>query len=312
MEKRLIPVVQSPRMYCCKRLTSRRVRFGLTLIELLVTIAIIAILISLLLPAVQQAREAARRMRCLAKVRDLTIATANFEASEKMLPPSELADGWATWAIMLLPYLEQSNSSDTWRKTDHYYAQSAFTGGDFESFQCPTRPLSSTAGDFRIFFPGGVVTGPPGQSAYAAMRSTNLFTDNGSFRRALSRATGNAFPSIGANYNASISDWKYSVSQADLNVDGTSQTLLFAEKAAVPAVLESSVYNGDRSFGYSRLGGINFGPVKDNQQPSPLHSTRIGSAHVGVIAFGYADGSAKMASKEIDEAVLDSLVKLGE
>lgn len=287
-------------------------RAGLTLIELLVSIAIIAMLVALLLPAVQQAREAARRVRCLAKVRDLTIATLNFEESEKMLPSAELADGWATWAIMLLPYLEQSNSSSTWKKPDHYYAQSAFIGGDFESFQCPSRPLTPIPGDLRYFLPNGVVTGPPGQSAYAAMRSTSLSTDNGPFRRAISRATGIPFPAIGANYNAAIADWKYSVSQADLNIDGTSQTLLFAEKAAVPAVLESSVFNGDRSFGYSRLGGINFGPVKDNQQPSPLHSTRIGSAHVGVIAFGFADGSAKMASKEIDEDVLDAFVKLGE
>src|SRR3954466_9216655 len=64
---------------------------GFTLVELLVVIAIIGVLIALLLPAIQAAREAARRNQCLSQVKQLTIAIANFESARRVLPLASTA-----------------------------------------------------------------------------------------------------------------------------------------------------------------------------------------------------------------------------
>jgi prepilin-type N-terminal cleavage/methylation domain-containing protein/prepilin-type processing-associated H-X9-DG protein len=106
-------------------------RGGFTLVELLVVIAIIGVLISLLLPAVQAAREAARRVQCTNNLKQLALATTNFESSRGMLPKSAITDlseqsylGAAykvfdpesgkqfSWAVQLLPMLEQQNLYD--------------------------------------------------------------------------------------------------------------------------------------------------------------------------------------------------------
>jgi len=100
-------------------------RGGFTLIELLVAIAILGVLIALLLPAVQQAREAARRISCVNNLRQLAVAAGNFESARGKLPPSgdglveerisglqlylQRAGGMHSWAVYMLPYLEQQN-----------------------------------------------------------------------------------------------------------------------------------------------------------------------------------------------------------
>jgi len=70
------------------RATSRTVRRGFTLVELLVVLSIIGLLIGLLLPAVQSAREAARRMQCQSHVKQLGLAALNFESSHRHFPRS--------------------------------------------------------------------------------------------------------------------------------------------------------------------------------------------------------------------------------
>src|SRR5687767_1225346 len=81
-------------------------RSAFTLVELLVVIAIIGILIALLLPAVQAAREAARRMQCTNHLKEMGLACHSFHAAFNALPPPRVDDG-ATWCVYLLPYLEQ-------------------------------------------------------------------------------------------------------------------------------------------------------------------------------------------------------------
>ena len=94
-----------------------RHRRGFTLIELLVVISIIAVLIALLLPAVQSAREAARRVQCTNNIRQLALAIHNYHASSNVVPAQcmypggqeTISQGWAPpWTIAILPQLEQS------------------------------------------------------------------------------------------------------------------------------------------------------------------------------------------------------------
>lgn len=99
---------------------SKSNRYGFTLVELLVVIAIIGILIGMLLPAVQQVREAARRVTCANNLRQMALATLNYESSFKKFPTTWLpvgdvsagtAVGWSAQA-QILPFLEQANLYD--------------------------------------------------------------------------------------------------------------------------------------------------------------------------------------------------------
>ncbi len=101
--------------------TKRSRTTGFTLVELLVVIAIIGVLVALLLPAVQAAREAARRSQCSNNLRQIGLAVLNYEAARQTLPAGSTTDTpniggpyRSTWAIDILPYLEQQAIFDLW------------------------------------------------------------------------------------------------------------------------------------------------------------------------------------------------------
>jgi prepilin-type N-terminal cleavage/methylation domain-containing protein/prepilin-type processing-associated H-X9-DG protein len=128
---------------------------GFTLVELLVVIAIIGTLISLLLPAVQAAREAARRIQCATNLKQFGLALANYEGARKHLPPGLVSDPTGTTAyasghVALLPYFEEAAVYAGWNQNLQFMQQSpTVLAAIVPVFVCPSNekdnPINLTA-----------------------------------------------------------------------------------------------------------------------------------------------------------------------
>src|SRR5215216_5717465 len=122
------PPKASPPQGACSMLRPssavRRERPGFTLVELLVVIAIIGVLVALLLPAVQAAREAARRMQCSNHLKQLSLALHNYESTHLTLPPAGIDSNQMSWVVLTLPFIEQGN----------LYSQFNFNAGGWNAF----------------------------------------------------------------------------------------------------------------------------------------------------------------------------------
>ena len=131
-----------------------RKRRGFTLVELLVVIAIIGVLVGLLLPAVQTAREAARRMNCQNNLKQIVLASHNYESANKQLPaawqkPAMSGDGWSAQA-RLLPYIEQLGLDSGVSYAAGYKAAVLYIDGEarkVSSFRVPTYQCPSEIRD---------------------------------------------------------------------------------------------------------------------------------------------------------------------
>ena len=161
---------------------SRPHRVGFTLIELLVVIAIISILIGLLLPAVQRVREAANRLSCSNNLKQIGLAMHHHHLTFDKLPPSRVSDYGATWAVVILPEMEQDNLHRQWDMVRPYAQHNTVARQTaVKNYFCPSRrtstsgPALSLSGDLfgGTHYPGAlgdyaVVVDPLGHDHSAA------------------------------------------------------------------------------------------------------------------------------------------------
>jgi prepilin-type N-terminal cleavage/methylation domain-containing protein len=293
-------------------MTCFRSRRGFTLIELLVVIAIIAVLIGLLLPAVQKVREAAARSKCQNNMKQLGIAMNNFHSTHGVFPPGAVASTTSvtsqsflskagvtvfnvnhSWAPFVLPYIEQDNVGKLYSMAvswDHANNRTAIAT-PVKVFICPTVP----GGDTRVCERIAGARNPP--SDYAP---NNAYSDT--------LATAGYCDVVPDYGGILVVNRTFSVSEIG---DGASNTFLLSEVAGRPdryqagrLVSTNTQTDGgwaDRSNEY-----ITHGFTADgNTTPGTCHTNctnnnEVYSFHLGGAHHVFADGSVRFVKASMD------------
>jgi prepilin-type N-terminal cleavage/methylation domain-containing protein/prepilin-type processing-associated H-X9-DG protein len=188
----------------------RRTR-GFTLIELLVVIAIIGVLIALLLPAVQSAREAARRAQCSNNFKQMGLAMHNYHDTNNALPIGRQTALRRTWVMGILPFLEQGNLFGAINFSQPFYerANTTVVRSTISGFQCPSDESSIQEPDTAY---------PRSKSNFAANWGNTNFDQN----------TITNGPAGTVNFNSAPFVTNQSIGLKSFR-DGTSNTLLVGE-----------------------------------------------------------------------------------
>ncbi len=279
-----------------KKYQKRDRRAGFTLIELLVVIAIIAILIALLVPAVQKVREAAARTQCGNHLKQIGLAIHNYHDTNKFLPPDRIVNDWATWAVLILPYMEQDSIYRKWDLTRRYAEQPTGTASPqpfhVAAYFCPSRRSPTVYSNSYTFQSGAAsdagaaddLTGPPGGLGdYASVAGTA--NNEGAMRISMPFGIiGGANVHGTGPFNNSgpgaICTTFRGKSKLVTIIDGTSNTLMVGEKYIRPNSKwgkneDRSIFDGEVGNAFRRFLGrdaISYSPMvyEPADPPNPI------------------------------------------
>ena len=278
------------------RASGTSTRGGFTLVELLVVIAIIGILIALLLPAVQSAREAARRMQCANNLKQIALAAHLYENSYQCLPPARLKNDYGSTFFILLPFLEQASSYVRFDPTKGilHPANAGVAETRIPTYLCPSMVVPRKVPDFECTGEFGA----PGSYAVSTGTEHTLLTHTGAIVR----------PEMGRMKIADITD-------------GTSGTLMIGEfdyglkdlpwlgctsprpdGAWSRSQWAVGVHGGGWTWG-STFGAFN----PDQYVLGRSYAFNFRSEHPGGVNFAMVDGSVRFVEETIDHDVLDAM-----
>lgn len=290
-------------------------RAGFTLVELLVVIAIIGILIGMLLPAVQMVRESARRVTCINNMKQLGLAIQNYEGIKEQIPPARARDGFLTWPVYLMPYLELQNLHDRLELDRPYVDQDPeILKIGMAMMTCPSRrsgtniSLSEANGD-----PVGAV------GDYAGNAGTSEFfpyDDWANFDVPVDGVINSGYAKFNPIQGGRLMRGEKSRYKFRDVSDGLSSTIFLGEKAVNDQYQQQPggwgdgcIYNGNEPGTFMRLGGYGFLLASTSHfgAPGPGAIPIFGSSHTQVVNFVFGDGHVANLSISTDEETLRRL-----